>query len=318
MQLKKIHRLELFGERMEIAYYPGCTLNTKAKNLGELAVASAKILGIEMKELEDWTCCQAAFPLVDDNIMGLLSSSRIIINVGKEGDKLTTLCSFCYNVLKRTNHVLKNDEEKHEKICNFLEENYDKNVEVLHFLEVIKDEVGFDNLKKSVKNDLGGLKIAPYYGCQMLRPASVLNLDDPEKPKILDDFLASLGCEVVDFPFKVECCGSYQIINPDVRDVVLGCSYNILNSAVNCGAEAIALSCPVCYFNLDKKQGEISKTHGDFKPVPILYFTELLGLALGVDKKLFDFEKHFVDPRPLLKEKGIVHGKEMKKKEEAK
>jgi heterodisulfide reductase subunit B len=315
MQLKEVHGLESFGERMEIAYYPGCTLNTKAKNLGDLAVASAKMLGLDMKELEDWTCCQAAFPLVDDNLMGILSSSRIIMNAGKEGDKLTTLCSFCYNVLKRTDHVLKNDEEKHKKICNFLEEDYDNNVDVVHFLEVIRDDVGFNELKKKVKMNLD-LKVAPYYGCQMLRPASVLNLDDPEKPRILDDFLESLGCEVMDFPFKIECCGSYQIINPDVKDVVLGCSYNILNSAANNGAEAIALSCPVCYFNLDKKQGEIVKSYRDFTPIPILYFTELLGLALGVDKKLFDFEKHFVDPRPLLREKGIIHDKEIKIKEE--
>lgn len=280
-------------------------MNTKAKNLGELAVASAKVLGIEMKELEDWTCCQAAFPLVSDNIMGLLSPSRIIINAGKEGDKLTTLCSFCYNVLKRTDDVLKNDEEKHEKICGFLEEDYENNVDVVHFLEILRDEIGFTELEKKVKKKLD-LKVAPYYGCQLLRPASVLKMDDPEKPRIMDDFLASLGCDVIDFPFKVECCGSYQIINPEVKDLVLGCSYNILNSAKKSNAEAIALTCPVCYFNLDRKQGEISKNYGDFQEIPVLYFTELLGLALDVDKELFDFEKHFIDPRPLLREKGII------------
>ena len=306
----------MFGEKMKITYYPGCTIYTKAKNLGELAKASAKILGIEMEEQKNWTCCQAAFPLVSDNIMGLISPSRILINSGKEGKKLTTLCSFCYNVLKRTNDVLINDQEKRAKICEFLEEDYGTGVEVLHFLEVVRDELGFDKLKGKVKKNLNGLKVAPYYGCQMLRPASVLKLDDPEKPTILDDFLASLGCDVVDFPFKVECCGSYQIINQEVRDVVLGCSYNILNSAVKNGAEFIALSCPVCYFNLDKKQGDIAKKFGDFKRIPILYFTELLGLALEVDKKLFDFEKHFVDPRPLLIEEGLIEGPVTERKEE--
>ncbi len=301
---------------MKITYYPGCTLYTKAKNLGELAKASAEILGIEMKELENWTCCQAAFPLVSDNIMGLISPSRIIINAEKEGDKLTTLCSFCYNVLKRTNDVLKNDVEKRAKICEFLEEDYKGKIDVLHFLEIIRDEIGFDNLKGKVKKNLEGLKVAPYYGCQILRPASVLKLDDPENPRILDNFLASLGCEVVDFPFKVECCGSYQIINQEVKQVVLGCSYNILNSAVKNGADAIALTCPVCYFNLDQKQGDIAKNFRDFKQIPILYFTELLGLALGVDKKLFDFGKHFIDPRPLLIEKGLIENHVVKKKEE--
>jgi heterodisulfide reductase subunit B len=307
----------MFGEKMKITYYPGCTLYTKAKNLGELAKASAELLGIEMEELEDWTCCQAAFPLVSDNIMGLISPARIIINSGKEGSKLTTLCSFCYNVLKRTNHVLITDEEKRAKICEFLEEDFGEEVEVLHFLEVIRNEIGFEKLKEKVRKNLDGLKVAPYYGCQMLRPASVLKLDDPEKPTILDDFLSSLGCDVVDFPFKVECCGSYQIINQEVTDAVLGCSYNILNSAIKNGAEAIALSCPVCYFNLDKKQNEIARKFGEFDKIPILYFTELLGLALEVDFRLFDFSKHAIDPRPLLIEKGLIKDKRISVKEEA-
>jgi heterodisulfide reductase subunit B len=303
---------------MKIIYYPGCTLYTKAKNLGDLAVASAESLGIELKELENWTCCQAAFPLVSDNIMGMISSARIIINAEKEGDKLTTLCSFCYNVLKRTNHVLKNDPEKRAKICEFLEEEYKGEIEVLHFLEILRDHVGYDKLKKKVTHKLEGLKVVPYYGCQMLRPYSVLKMDDPENPTILDDFLKTLGCDVVDFPFKVECCGSYQVVCEDVRDTALGCSHQILKSANSHGAEAISLSCPVCYFNLDKNQNEIAEKFGDFKPIPILYFTELLGMALGVKQNLFDFSKHAVDPRPLLIEKGLIEDKRIKVKEAAK
>ena len=303
---------------MKITYYPGCTLYTKAKNLGDLAVASASELGVELVELENWTCCQAAFPLVDDNIMGLISSARIIINAEKQGNKLTTLCSFCFNVLKRTNDVLKNDPEKRAKICEFLEEDYKGEIEVVHFLEVLKDDVGFDKLEEAVKKKLVGLKVVPYYGCQIIRPASVLKFDDPEDPMMLDDFLTSLGCDVVDFPFKVECCGSYQIINPETKDTALKCSYNILNSAQKNGAEAIALTCPVCYFNLDKKQKDIADKFGDFKSIPILYFTELLGIALDVEKNLFDFSKHAIDPRPLLIEKGLIKENRESIKEETK
>lgn len=306
----------IFGVKMKVIYYPGCTLYTKAKNLGELAKASAKPLGIEIVELENWTCCQAAFPLVSDNLMGLVSASRIIINASKEADKLTTLCSFCYNVLKQTDYVLKTDEEKRAKICDYLEEEYNPNIEVVHFLEILRNDVEFSKLKETVKKNLEGLKVVPYYGCQMLRPASIMQMDDAENPKILDDFLAALGCEVVDFPFKVECCGSYQIVNEEVKDVVLNCSHNILKSAVSNKAEAIAVSCPVCYFNLDKKQGEIAEKFGDFKQIPILYFTELLGLALKVDNRLFDFSKHAVDPRPLLIEKGFIEDKRIAVKEE--
>jgi heterodisulfide reductase subunit B len=318
VQLEEVFRISVFGEKMRVVYYPGCTLSTKAKNLGELAKASASKLGIELKELDNWTCCQAAFPLVDDNIMGLLSSARIIINAGKEEKKLTTLCSFCYNVLKRTNHVLKTDDEKHEKICLFLEEDYNNDVEVVHFLEILRDDLGFQNLAEKVTKRLEGLKAAPYYGCQILRPASILQMDDPEKPKILDDFLDSIGCDVVDFPFKVECCGSYQIINENVKNAVLACSHNILDSAIKSGADVIALTCPVCYFNLDAKQRDMAQKYDDYTPIPILYFTELLGLALEVDEELFDFSKHFIDPRPLLEEKGLIaHGSRGKERGEA-
>ena len=199
-----------------------------------------------------------------------------------------------------------------------MEEEYANNVDVVHFLEILRDNLGFDKLNEKVTKKLEGLKVAPYYGCQILRPASVLQMDDPEKPTILDDFLASLGCDVVDFPFKVECCGSYQIINEDVRDAVLSCSHNILDSAVKSGAEAIALTCPVCYFNLDAKQKDMAERFEDYKPIPILYFTELLGLALEVDDKLFDFSKHFIDPRPLFAEKGLITATHrVKKKGEA-
>ncbi|UCE38549.1 MAG: CoB--CoM heterodisulfide reductase iron-sulfur subunit B family protein [Thermoplasmata archaeon] len=303
---------------MKVTYYPGCTLYTKAKNLGDLAVASAENLGIELVELEDWTCCQAAFPLVDDNIMGIISPARIIINAEKRGNKLTTLCSFCYNVLKRTNNVLKNDPEKRAKICDFLEDEYKGEIEVVHFLEILRDEVGFDKLKKAVKKKPKGLKVAPYYGCQIIRPASILKFDDPENPMILDDFLESLGCDVVDFPFKVECCGSYQVINPEYKEIALGCSYNILKSAIYNSADAVALTCPVCYFNLDKKQNEIADSFGDFDRIPILYFTELLGLALEVDSKLFDFSKHAIDPRPLLTDRGLIEDTGLSVKEEDK
>jgi heterodisulfide reductase subunit B len=303
---------------MKVTYYPGCTLYTKAKNLGDLAVASASELGIELVELEDWTCCQATFPLVDDNIMGMLSSARILINAEKLGPKITTLCSFCYNVLKRTNDVLKNDSEKRAKICEFLEEEYKGEIEVVHLLEILKEDVGFEKLKGAVRKELKGLKVVPYYGCQIIRPASILKFDDPEDPMMLDDFLDSLGIEVIDFPFKVECCGSYQIINPEVKETALRCSHNILKSALANGAEAIALTCPVCYYNLDKKQDEIAECIEEFERIPILYFTELLGMALSVDAELFDFSLHAVDPRPLLMEKGFIDEHPIEKLKEAK
>jgi heterodisulfide reductase subunit B len=151
---------------------------------------------------------------------------------------------------------------------------------------------------------LSGFKIVPYYGCQLLRPASEMKLDDPEQPTIIENFLTSLSADVLDFPFKNECCGSYQII--DNEEIALELSYKILNNATKNGAEALALSCPVCYYNLDKKQDDIKKKYSGFKLIPVFYFSELLALAMNLDIKLLELDKHHIDPIPLLKDKGFL------------
>jgi len=300
------------ADKLKVIYYPGCTLYTKAEHLNESAKLTAKVLDIDLVELPDWTCCGAAFPLVTDNVIGMVSAGRILANTNKmndgQGGILTTLCAFCYNVLHRTNKVIREDERKRKKINLLIEEEYEGNVKVKHLLEVLRDEYGFDKIKDKVKHPLTGMKIAPYYGCQLLRPRAEMEFDDPENPKVIEDFIESIGAEVVDYPFKNECCGSYQIINTD-EDVAVECSYNILDSAERSEAEAIALSCPLCYYNLDFKQKEIQEKYSGFTPIPVFYFTELLGLALEIqkiDENSLMFDKHFIDPLPLLKEKGAI------------
>lgn len=312
----------------KLLYYPGCTLHEKARHLDRTVRKSAKILGIDLIELSTWTCCGAAFPLASDNKMGLLAPTRILATAAKEApnklnthddpsdiksgtrteDKqiyLTTLCAFCYNVLRRTNRLLSEDEYKLRKINEFLEENYQLNVKVKHFLEILRDDYGFDVLASKIKQPLSDLKVVPYYGCQLLRPAKEMQLDDPEQPTIMENFLQSLGCEVVDFPFKNECCGSYQII--DNEDIALELSYKILNNANKHGAEAMVLSCPVCYYNLDKKQEQISERYSGYKKLPVFYFSELLALALKMDVELLELSQHYVDPIPILQDKNLVN-----------
>ncbi len=319
----------------KLLYFPGCTLYEKASHLDKTFRKSASAIGIDIIDLSSWTCCGAAFPLVDDNKMGLLAPTRILATAeienpyktednnstnsgtstgtssgtrleSKEGHEvyLTTLCAFCYNVLKRTHNLLSEDNYKLRKVNEFLEKNYKLTVKVKHFLEILRDDYGFENLAKQIKRPLKGLKVAPYYGCQLLRPAKELQMDDPEQPTIMENFLKTLGCEQLDFPFKNECCGSYQII--DDKELALELSYNILNNAVKNGAEALALSCPVCYYNLDKKQEEIKSKFSNFTPIPIFYFTELLAIALDLDIKLLELNKHYVDPKPLLKNKKLI------------
>lgn len=288
---------------MKIPYFPGCTLRTKAHGFDASARASARALGLELDELADWNCCGATFPLATDNDLALVGPARVLLQAQAQGQRLVTLCAICYNVLKRTAVFLREHEDKRERIELFIEAELDPAVQVLHLLELLRDEPGWDALGARVTRPLAGLRVAPYYGCLLLRPPDEIGLDDPDEPVILGDLLAALGCEVVDFPHKSECCGSYLTVS--AADAALELSYDILRSARSAGAEALVTSCPLCQFNLDYRQGAMRGRPG-FAPLPVLYFTQLLGLALGLDPAGYALDEHAVDPRPLLAEKALL------------
>ncbi len=288
---------------MRYLYYPGCTLRTKANALDDSTLASAAALGIELEELPSWVCCGSVPPLVTDTVMTLLAPIRNLANAEKRGNKLVTTCPFCYNTLKRGNGVVREDLDKRNKINSFIEDNYTGSVKVMHFLEVLRDEVGFVVLARKIKQRLKGLSAAPYYGCLLLRPFNVVGLDNPENPSILEGFLNSLGCKAIDFPYRTECCGSYQAISEN--DMVVERSHAILASAIRNGAEAIVLSCPLCHFNLDQGQRDIRKRYRGFTEIPILYFSQLLGVALEVCERC-GLNQHYVDPTPLLRSKKLI------------
>jgi len=289
---------------MDYLYFPGCTLYTKAKNLDQAARDCSKLLGFELKELPNWTCCGAAFPLATDNLMALLPPYRILANAREQGTTLTTLCSVCFNVIKRTNRLIQRDGEKRDKINNFIEKNYQGDLRVLHYLEILKQEVGFPQLKEKVKRPLSGLKAAAYYGCMLLRPFEEMEFDDKERPTIFEDFLEILGATAVDFPYKIECCGSFQSVGSP--DIATECSYKILISAIKNGAEAMVSTCPMCTFNIDHKQSDIKEKYLGFQSVPVFYFTQLLGIAMGLDYRTLGFDQNAVDPLPLLQKKGLL------------
>jgi heterodisulfide reductase subunit B len=282
---------------MRIPYFPGCTLHSKARNFDASARAAALALDIVMEELPEWTCCGAAFPMAADSAMGLVAPTRILASA-KEAGKLLTLCSFCYNTLKRTNRVLTTDAERRRKVTTFIEEEYEGTVRTVHLLEVLRDEVGFEALAKRVTKRLDGLKLAPYYGCLLLRPADEMEFDDPERPSILENFLASLGCQVVDFPHKTECCGSFVAVS--APETAAACSARILETAAKCGAEMLVVSCPLCQYNLDCAQRAVPVGRTRAHQVPVVYFSQLLALALGCDEACLHFDVHAVDPRPRL------------------
>jgi heterodisulfide reductase subunit B len=292
---------------MDLSYYPGCTLKTKAKNLEDPAIASMAALGINLVEIQRWNCCGVTYSLADDDLAHHLAPVRNLIRVNEQGaNKVATLCSFCYNSLKRANLLMQNDQEKRKTLNDFMEEEGDYNgeVEVVHVLEMLRDEIGWANISEKVKVPLHGLKVAPYYGCTLLRPREVA-IDDVERPTILGKLMTAIGVEVVDFPFATECCGSFQIVsNPDF---VTQRAWDILSSALRRGADALVLTCPLCNFNLSQRQQELRRKYSDFKGIPIFYFSQLLALALQLGPQLCHFELSYGEPLHILKSKDLVH-----------
>jgi len=297
---------------MKLLYYPGCTLKTSAKNLEKTAIAVTKALGHELVEMKDWNCCGVVSSLTSDDLMRHLAPLRNLIHVEDEGEnKVTTLCDMCCNTLKQTNLRVKEKPEDLKTLNAFMdrENDYKGTVSVLHFLEFLRDEIGFDTLKKKVKNPLKGIKIMPYYGCMLLRPREV-SIDDPEEPTVLSDLLRSLGAETVDNPFKIECCGSYNTV--EQKEIVSRRAHRITSFALDQGADAIVLSCPLCRFNLDMRGKEAEKLFKGYKQIPVYYYTQLIAVSLGLDHSVYGFDQHVVDPTLLLKKKGILESRRIK------
>ena len=257
---------------MKISYYPGCTLKTQAKELDNYARVSAMALGVEMEEIENWQCCGAVYPTARDEIATKLSAVRALDYAKHHGGKLLTLCSACHNVIKRVNDDMKNDENIRLKANNYLklDEPYNGETQVIHYIEMLRDLVGFDEIAKKVVKPIGK-KIGAYYGCLLLRPSKVMAFDKPENPTILEDFIKAIGGQPVKYAMRNECCGAYVGLKDE--NLPKKRSEKIIENAVENGAEEIVTACPLCYYNLKHNGGDKAN---------IVYFTELLAEALGV------------------------------------
>ena len=281
-------------------------MKTKARNLEEPGIASLEVLGFKLEEIPRWNCCGAVYSLAEDDLIHQVAPIRNLIRVKEQGkDKLATLCAFCFNTLKRANLLMRENAEKRNTLNSFMDEeiDYGGEVEVVHLLEVLRDEIGWEVLAQKVKLPLRELKVAPYYGCTLLRPREIA-IDSVENPTILREFLEALGASPIDFPESTRCCGSYQIIsNPDD---ISEYARDILNSALSHGAEALVLTCPLCDYNLGQGQKELMKKYNEFKEMPLFYFTQLLALALGLDSQVCHFELNYGSPELLLREKNLL------------
>lgn len=291
---------------MDLSYYSGCTLKTKAKNFEDSAIASMATLGVNLVELPRWNCCGTVYSLAEDDLVHHLAAVRTLIRVKEQGSgQVVTLCSFCYNTLKRANLLMRESEEKRNTLNSFMDEeiDYEGEVEVVHLLQVLRDDLGWEAIAQKVKTPLQNLRLAPYYGCTLLRPQEVA-IDRMERPTVLQKLLQTLGATVIDFPFATECCGSFQTVsNPDF---VTERAHAILDLALRQGAEAIVLSCPLCSFNLGQRQVELRQKYSDFQGIPILFFTQLLALSLGLDPEVCRLDLNFGEPRAWLQSKGLI------------
>jgi heterodisulfide reductase subunit B len=293
---------------MKVSYYPGCTLKTKARNLDRSAVESLAVLGVELAELPRWNCCGAVFSLADDDLLHLLAPVRDLIRTKEQGDdKVLVACSMCYNTLARANLVMRENEEKRHTINSFMEEEQDYNgeVEVVHLLPFLRDHVGWDAVRAKVKRPLTGLKVGTYYGCTLVRPKEV-SIEPPGGTGLLTAFLEALGATPVIFPAYAECCSSYQVISHP--DLAADSSFKVLDSARQSGADALISSCPLCEYNLGRRQAAIASRHEGFVGLPTFYFTQLMAVAFGLGEEVCHFELSPPESRSLLQDRNLLAG----------
>lgn len=284
---------------MELAYFPGCSLHGLAREYGASVKAVCARLGIALRELPDWNCCGAtAAHSRSAQTAFNLSVRNLAIAAGSGHKRIVTACAGCFNRLKTAAHDLDADEEARKNFGEKTGLPLPGPVEVAHLLQVLSEEEIPARLKSGLKKSLGGIRLAAYYGCMLTRPAGIMKFDDTEQPRIMDNLLSMLGAEMVEWPHKSECCGgSLAAAEPEIVFELAG---DVLESARQAGAEAIVVACPMCQANLDLRQKEIAGRRGAVLGIPVFYFTQLMGLALGCPRRQLGFHLLMTDPSNVL------------------
>ena len=279
---------------MDYTYYPGCSLESAHSSYSESVLKVFKCLDCNLEELEDWNCCGATSYMSVKETVSFAISARNLALAEKHHRDMIAPCSSCYTILNKTNRYLKELPEFHEKVNECLQEGglkYNLSVNVRHPLDVLMNDIGIDKIKSKIKHSLNGLRIANYYGCQIVRPEK--GFDDRENPMLMDNMFEAIGGKNVYFPFKVKCCGG--MLMTTYEDVALKLSKEIIASAVENKADCIVTTCPLCQMNLEAYQDEINKAFNTNYNMPILFFTQILGLALGLSSKELGIDKNLTD-----------------------
>ena len=288
---------------MKYAYYPGCSLEAGSAAYDISVRAVMNQLGLQLDELDDWNCCGATEYFSQDELVATSVIARNLALVKPDEDQLVAPCAACYLNLKKTDHLMTEHADLNDKVGQALAAGGLKyeagRVRVRHLLDVLYTDVGEEAIKAKVVQPLTGLRVAPYYGCQIVRPMN--GFDDPEYPMTLDEMFTWLGAEVVDYPVKAHCCGGHmtQISEDQAFEMIR----RLLQSAEDYKADVILCMCPMCQLNMDAYQGRVNSALGTNFKLPIVFFTQLLGVALGIDMKNLGFGKELVAAEPVIRAK---------------
>jgi heterodisulfide reductase subunit B len=289
---------------MKFAYFPGCSLHSSAEEYAKSSEAVCENLGIKLHEIEDWLCCGATPAHITDHKMSVaLPITSCAWAEQNDMDVLTT-CAACFARLKIANQEVREDETLRTEINDIIEEDYKGKSEVRHLLDVIANDVDGSKLTEAITKPLKGLKVACYYGCLLTRLPEKLALDSQENPMLMDRLAEKMGAEAVQWSYKTECCGASLAVVQG--KTVLRLANDILSVARDQGADCIMVACPLCQSNLDLNQASVNKKYNEKYNIPVFYFTQLLGLALGIEPKKLELKKLVTDPMPLLGKKDIL------------
>lgn len=290
---------------MKYAYFPGCSLHSTTKEYDFSTKEVANALGIELIEIPDWICCGATPAHITMHLLSLALPVKNLLQAKRmDSYDVVTCCAACFSRLKIANYFMEHDQTHRDRVNEILGQPYKGEVRVRHFLDVLVNVFGLKNLSERVNKKLNGLKVACYYGCLLTRPSEITQFDDVEEPRLMDELMKILGIEPVNWPYKTECCGASFSLTK--TDIVLKLSGDILQMAYDEGAQAIAVACPLCQSNLDLRQPMINKKFKKNFNIPILYFTQLVGLSLGIDPGKLGLNKHIVSPFKLIKSAGVL------------
>lgn len=284
---------------MSVAFYPGCSLHGTGNDYAQSAHAVCQRLGLDLTELEGWTCCGSTPAHNTSALLSVaLSAQNLRLASDQQRDSLVVACAACFNRLRSARHEMAHDEVLRGRVEHVLEAPAPLDVRVDHLLELLLDTYGLDALAARVRRPLTGLKVACYYGCLLVRPPEVMAFDDAEHPTSMDRVLAACGAETVDWPGKTECCGANLSLSRS--DIVVSLVDRLLDQAKRAGADVVAVACPLCQANLDVRQTDVTAQTGHRYDLPAVYFTQLVGLALGAGADELGLDKSFVDSRPTL------------------